>query len=39
VPWCHARGAALPNGLHVALKSGNFGGDDFFSRAFEMLAA
>jgi len=39
VPWCHARGAALPNGLHVALKSGNFGGDDFFIRAFDMLDA
>ena len=39
VPWCHARGATLQNGLHVALKSGNFGGDNFFSRAFEMLAA
>jgi uncharacterized protein YgbK (DUF1537 family) len=32
VPWCHA---ALPGGgLHLALKSGNFGGVDFFSRAF-----
>jgi len=39
VPWCHARGATLPNGLHVALKSGNFGGDDFFGRAFGMLVA
>ncbi len=33
VPWCHA---AVP-GLHLALKSGNFGGTDFFSRAFGML--
>ena len=33
VPWCHA---PLP-GLHLALKSGNFGGVDFFSRAFELL--
>ena len=33
VPWCHAvaRGGAE---LHLALKSGNFGGDDFMSRAF-----
>ncbi|MDH5340707.1 MAG: four-carbon acid sugar kinase family protein [Rubrivivax sp.] len=35
VPWCHARLAG--RGLHVALKSGNFGGTDFFSRAFESL--
>lgn len=37
VPWCHARtggGAAL----HLALKSGNFGSDDFFTKAFGMLA-
>lgn len=27
VPWCHARSQrATPAGLHVALKSGNFGG-------------
>ena len=36
VPWCHA---APPggSGLHVALKSGNFGGSDFFTRAFDLL--
>ena len=33
VPWCHA---AVP-GLHMALKSGNFGGVDFFTRAFSLL--
>ena len=36
VPWCHARtdgGVAL----HLALKSGNFGADDFFAKAFAML--
>jgi 3-dehydrotetronate 4-kinase len=35
VPWCHARvdGASL----HLALKSGNFGSDDFFTKAFGML--
>ncbi len=33
VPWCHAP----ERGLHLALKSGNFGGVDFFSRAFELL--
>ena len=36
VPWCHAH---TPAGeLHVALKSGNFGSDDFFSKAFVQLA-
>jgi uncharacterized protein YgbK (DUF1537 family) len=30
VPWCHAP----ERGLHLALKSGNFGGIDFFTRAF-----
>jgi uncharacterized protein YgbK (DUF1537 family) len=35
VPWCHAESHAGP--LHVALKSGNFGGADFFTRAFEVL--
>ncbi|ANN70950.1 3-oxo-tetronate kinase [Bordetella bronchialis] len=40
VPWCHARGnGASGPGLHVALKSGNFGGDDFFSRAYAVLDA
>ena len=35
VPWCHARSdAAGGAGLHIALKSGNFGTDDFFSKAF-----
>jgi 3-dehydrotetronate 4-kinase len=36
VPWCHA---VLPDGrgLHLALKSGNFGGVDFFQRAFTLL--
>jgi 3-dehydrotetronate 4-kinase len=31
VPWCHA------NGLHIALKSGNFGSTDFFTKAFTQL--
>jgi 3-dehydrotetronate 4-kinase len=34
VPWCHAAPKAAPDGLHLALKSGNFGAVDFFSRAF-----
>ena len=32
VPWCFAAG------LHITLKSGNFGGNDFFADAFKMLA-
>jgi uncharacterized protein YgbK (DUF1537 family) len=39
VPWCHAQSeAAGPDGLHLTLKSGNFGTDDFFSKAFTGLA-
>ena len=39
VPWCHAPCAFAPSGgLHLALKSGNFGSDDFFSKAFHVLA-
>ncbi|MGI5471773.1 3-oxo-tetronate kinase [Streptomyces sp. CA-132043] len=36
VPWC---AAALPDGetLHMALKSGNFGGPAFFTDAFDRL--
>ena len=38
VPWCHAlTDVAGAPGLHLALKSGNFGSDDFFSKAFTML--
>jgi uncharacterized protein YgbK (DUF1537 family) len=36
VPWCHA--SVNGQGLHLALKSGNFGGPDFFSRAFAVPA-
>jgi uncharacterized protein YgbK (DUF1537 family) len=36
VPWCHAPSAQ--GGVHIALKSGNFGTDDFFSKAFTVLA-
>ena len=35
VPWCHAQGDAGP--LHITLKSGNFGTDDFFIKAFNAL--
>jgi uncharacterized protein YgbK (DUF1537 family) len=39
VPWCHGRSpAAGGEGLHLALKSGNFGTDDFFTKAFGQLA-
>ncbi|SFP80481.1 3-oxo-tetronate kinase [Variovorax sp. 770b2] len=42
VPWCHARAEAAKAeqgaGVHIALKSGNFGGDDFFTKAFTVLA-
>jgi uncharacterized protein YgbK (DUF1537 family) len=38
VPWCHAQAeAARGAGLHIALKSGNFGTDDFFGKAFTLL--
>lgn len=39
VPWTYAEtgsaGGAEPVGLHLALKSGNFGARDFFLKAFE----
>jgi uncharacterized protein YgbK (DUF1537 family) len=36
VPWCWGQdGAGRP--LHLALKSGNFGADDFFGKAFAQL--
>lgn len=47
VPWCYARlevasdaasASVAQNGLHLTLKSGNFGTDDFFTKAFTMLA-
>ncbi len=36
VPWCHAAPALAADGMHLALKSGNFGGVDFFTRAFSV---
>ena len=36
VPWCHAVTAS--GVIHLTLKSGNFGTDDFFSKAFTVLA-
>lgn len=39
VPWCHAQSDAAPDGgLHITLKSGNFGSDDFFRKCFTELA-
>lgn len=38
VPWCHAVSDLAPDGLHLALKSGNFGTEDFFIKAFGVLA-
>ena len=38
VPWCHAHSpSAAASGLHLTLKSGNFGTSDFFSKAFQNL--
>jgi uncharacterized protein YgbK (DUF1537 family) len=36
VPWCHAPGKS--GGVHITLKSGNFGTEDFFTKAFTVLA-
>ena len=39
VPWCFAQSAdAGSDGLHLTLKSGNFGTDDFFTKAFTVLS-
>lgn len=35
VPWCHA--PTENGGVHITLKSGNFGTEDFFSKAFTAL--
>jgi 3-dehydrotetronate 4-kinase len=40
VPWCFSQlSSAGPRsgGLHLTLKSGNFGTDDFFTKAFKLL--
>jgi uncharacterized protein YgbK (DUF1537 family) len=37
VPWCSAQASAAGATMHLALKSGNFGAPDFFTRAFERL--
>ena len=40
VPWCHAPSTttAATGGVHITLKSGNFGTEDFFIKAFTVLA-
>jgi len=35
VPWTMSMGAPA---IHLALKSGNFGGPDFFTRSFDLLS-
>jgi 3-dehydrotetronate 4-kinase len=39
VPWCYAPTACSPEfgAIHLALKSGNFGSEDFFTKAFDLL--
>jgi uncharacterized protein YgbK (DUF1537 family) len=38
VPWCHAiLPSGASDGMHVAFKSGNFGSDEFFTKAFALL--
>ena len=39
VPWCHAVSDVATDGLHLTLKSGNFGTEDFFTKAFTALSA
>jgi uncharacterized protein YgbK (DUF1537 family) len=38
VPWTQADGIDLDSPLHLALKSGNFGGPDFFGEALGPIA-
>jgi len=35
VPWCYV--SSVAKNLHIALKSGNFGTPDFFTKAFALL--
>ncbi len=39
VPWCQAVASTDQGSIHIALKSGNFGTDDFFTKAFTSLKA
>jgi uncharacterized protein YgbK (DUF1537 family) len=37
VPWCFATSPHAERGIHITLKSGNFGAEDFFTKAFDAL--
>jgi uncharacterized protein YgbK (DUF1537 family) len=37
VPWCAGRLQASGQSIHIALKSGNFGREDFFTHAFKRM--
>lgn len=41
VPWCHAKADSAEEaggaGVHITLKSGNFGTEDFFTKAFKVI--
>ncbi len=39
VPWCYTKTDMDAAALHITLKSGNFGSDDFFVKAFDQLAS
>lgn len=38
VPWCHGQSGLDGQSAHICLKSGNFGSEDFFSKAFGVLS-
>jgi uncharacterized protein YgbK (DUF1537 family) len=39
VPWCAGRSLTSGQWMHIALKSGNFGREDFFTHAFKRMTA
>jgi len=38
VPWCHGKSELDGDELHICLKSGNFGDEDFFVTVFDRLS-
>jgi len=38
VPWCYGQSGLDGQSAHICLKSGNFGAEDFFSKAFGVLS-
>lgn len=38
VPWCYGQSGLDGQSAHICLKSGNFGGEDFFVKAFGVLS-